>query len=199
MANDIFENVTADVYYPSNDATWTDEMKQDYKGTLTWIGYDPETQSPGDDSHICYDNNEDDFCDRCGKDFRHECISEDGNVFCDICFQCMEHTCTDTSGDSYCDLCYRFIEHECITLDGDLFCDICGCAITVPGVLMGDVTGNGQINMGDVAQLYAYIRAFNLIVDNELAAADITGNGLINMGDVSSLYAKIRSKSYVNR
>ena len=191
MANDIFENVTADVYYPSDDATWTDEMKQDYRGTLTWIGYDPETQSPSDLSHICYDNDEDDFCDRCGKDFRHECISEDGNAFCDICFQCVEHTCTDENGDWYCDLCYQFIEHECISKDGDLFCDICGETIVVQDVLVGDVTGDGQVNMGDVAKLYAYVRAFGLIMDKELAAGDTTGNGRINMADVARLYAQI--------
>lgn len=191
--NDIFENVTANVYYPA-DETWTEEMKQDYRGTLTWIGYDPETQSPGELSHVCYDNDEDDFCDRCGKDFRHECISEDGNAFCDICYQYVEHTCADKNGDWYCDLCYRFIEHECISKDGDFFCDICGETIVVQDVLVGDVTGDGQINMGDVAQLYAYVRAFGLIMDNELAAADITGNGLINMGDVAKLYDQIRGK-----
>ena len=60
---------------------------------------------------------------------------------------------------------------------------------------MGDVTGNGQINLGDVAQLYAYVRAFGLIIDfPELAAGDTTGNGLINMGDVSNLYAQIRGR-----
>ena len=192
FGNDSFENVTANVYYPSNNETWTEEMKQDYKGTLAWIGYDPETQVPGGASHICYDDNEDDFCDRCGKDFRHECISEDGNALCDICYQNVEHTCTDKNGDSYCDLCYQLIEHECITEDGDLFCDLCGDTIVVPGVLVGDVTGNGKINMGDVAQLYAYIRAFGLMMDKELAAVDTTGNGRINMGDVSKLYAQIR-------
>ena len=192
MANDIFENVTADVYYPSDDETWTEEMKQDYRGTLTWIGYDPETQSPGELSHVCYDNDEDDFCDRCGKDFRHECISEDGNALCDICFRYVEHTCTDENDDWYCDLCYQFIEHECISKDGDLFCDICGETIVVQDVLVGDVTGDGQINMGDVAKLYAYVRAFGLLMENELAAWDTTGNGLINMGDVSKLYAQIR-------
>ena len=192
MANDIFENVTADVYYPSDDATWTEEMKQDYRGTLTWIGYDPETQSPGELSHVCYDNDEDDFCDRCGKDFRHECISEDGNAFCDICYRDVEHTCTDENDDWYCDLCYRFIEHACISKDGDFFCDICGNTIVVQDVLVGDVTGDGQINLGDVAKLYAYVRAFGLLMENELAAWDITGNGRINMGDVSSLYAQIK-------
>lgn len=192
MANDIFENVTANVYYPSDDETWTDEMKQDYRGTITWIGYDPKTQSPGELSHICYDNNEDDFCDRCGKDFRHECISEDGDAFCDVCYRYLEHTCTDENGDWYCDLCYRFIEHECISKDGDLFCDICGETIVVQDVLVGDVTGDGQINLGDVAKLYAYVRAFDLLMENELAAWDTTGNGLINMGDVSKLYAQIR-------
>jgi hypothetical protein len=104
----------------------------------------------------------------------------------------LEHTCTDENGDWYCDLCYRFIEHECISKDGDFFCDICGEIIVVQDVLVGDVTGDGQINLGDVAKLYTYVRAFGLLMENELAAWDTTGNGLINMGDVAKLYAQIR-------
>lgn len=70
LDNDVFENVTANVYYPSDDETWTDEVKQDYRGTLTWIGYEPE----------------------------------------------------------------------------------------VPTLIVGDVTGDGQVNMGDVSSLYAQVR-----------------------------------------
>lgn len=39
MFPDIFENVTATAYYPANDATWTDEVRQDYGGKITWKPY----------------------------------------------------------------------------------------------------------------------------------------------------------------
>lgn len=38
--NKTFEGVTADAYYPENDATWTEEVRQNYGGTLTWKPYD---------------------------------------------------------------------------------------------------------------------------------------------------------------
>ena len=35
-----FSGVTAVCYYPDNDLTWTDEVKKNYSGTLTWIAYE---------------------------------------------------------------------------------------------------------------------------------------------------------------
>ena len=105
LDNDVFENVTANVYYPAADETWTDEVKRDYRGTLTWIGYEPE----------------------------------------------------------------------------------------VPTLIVGDVTGDGQVNMGDVSGLYAHIRGTSLIKERSAQeVADINGDGNVNMGDVSSLYAQVR-------
>ena len=37
--NYIFPDVTATVYYPADNATWTEEVKQNYGGNLTWIAY----------------------------------------------------------------------------------------------------------------------------------------------------------------
>ena len=50
--NSFFADVVADVYYPMNDASWTEEVRQNYGGTLTWIGYEKKkltiTQQPAD-------------------------------------------------------------------------------------------------------------------------------------------------------
>lgn len=51
-----FQGVTAAVYYPVGDATWTDEIMQDYGGELTWIPYIPckeHFDSPTDQDHLC--------------------------------------------------------------------------------------------------------------------------------------------------
>lgn len=37
IAENAFNNVTATVYYPSGNATWTDDARQNYGGTLTWV------------------------------------------------------------------------------------------------------------------------------------------------------------------
>ena len=58
--------------------------------------------------------------------------------------------------------------------------------------VMGDVSGDGRINMGDVSKLYAHIKGTNILTGDTLFVADISGDGRINMGDVSKLYAHIK-------
>ncbi len=47
MGNDVFQNVTATVYYPTGDSTWTLDMLKNYGGTLNWIPWNPETGEKG--------------------------------------------------------------------------------------------------------------------------------------------------------
>ena len=47
----IFRGVTADAYYPADNETWTEDVFQNYGGTLTWIPYDETlkiTSQPSD-------------------------------------------------------------------------------------------------------------------------------------------------------
>ena len=50
-----FVNVTASAYYPCNDATWSDEVKQNYAGSITWVGHVFSGFVP-DQSATCTDN-----------------------------------------------------------------------------------------------------------------------------------------------
>ena len=36
-----FENVNATAYYPEGNPTWTEDVMQNYGGTITWVAYDP--------------------------------------------------------------------------------------------------------------------------------------------------------------
>ena len=40
LGNNMFYNVTATAYYPAGDPTWTQEVRKDYGGTITWIPYE---------------------------------------------------------------------------------------------------------------------------------------------------------------
>ncbi len=44
---DIFAGVTANVYYPAGNTTWTEENMLDYGGKLTWIPYYPVLEGDG--------------------------------------------------------------------------------------------------------------------------------------------------------
>ena len=39
FASDCFSNVTATAYYPVDDPTWTEDVRQDYGGHITWVPY----------------------------------------------------------------------------------------------------------------------------------------------------------------
>ena len=42
FATDTFEGVTATAYYPANDPTWTEDVRQNYGGNITWVEWDPD-------------------------------------------------------------------------------------------------------------------------------------------------------------
>ena len=64
--------------------------------------------------------------------------------------------------------------------------------------VMGDLTGDGKLNIGDAARLYAHLRGSTILTDSDvLLRADITGDGNLNMGDVAKLYSMIRNSRLV--
>jgi M6 family metalloprotease-like protein len=62
--------------------------------------------------------------------------------------------------------------------------------ITVPmGLLVGDADGNGEITVGDITAVAAYI--LDNGSDINVTAADADGNGEITVGDITTIAAKI--------
>ena len=53
---------------------------------------------------------------------------------------------------------------------------------------IGDVTGDGKVNMKDWSRLYDHISETNPLEDYNLLCADVTGDGKVNMKDWSRLY-----------
>ena len=58
--------------------------------------------------------------------------------------------------------------------------------------LIGDIDGNGRVNMGDVIMLNAHIKDITPITDDyRLLCANVNG-GKLNTGDTSRLYAHVK-------
>ena len=58
--------------------------------------------------------------------------------------------------------------------------------------LIGDIDGNGKINVGDVSKLNSHIKNTSPLTDEyQLQCANVNG-GSLNMGDVSLIYAHIK-------
>jgi hypothetical protein len=71
-----------------------------------------------------------------------------------------------------------------VTVDADLTQD-------VKIHLVGDVDGNGKINVGDVSKINSHIKSGTLTDEYMILCANVNG-GKLNMGDVSTLYAHIK-------
>jgi len=61
------------------------------------------------------------------------------------------------------------------------------------GVAVGDVNGDGQVNVIDVVQLISFILGNTSPSENEVATADLNSDGLLNILDVVALISIILS------
>ena len=122
----------------------------------------------------------------------HDCYYPDGQIWCILCDKVMEHECISNDGNSRCDLCDELISHTCYDYDRNQRCDLCTRPCDTQDACPGDITGDGKVNMADVAKLYAHIKSTNVLTDeNILDRCDITGEGKVNMADVAKLYTHI--------
>ena len=59
IGENCFANVTADIQYPENNATWTNDVKNSFGSEVTWVALNPnQTHS--------YNDNVDGLCNECG-------------------------------------------------------------------------------------------------------------------------------------
>ena len=57
---------------------------------------------------------------------------------------------------------------------------------------LGDIDGNGKVNLGDVGKLNSHVKGISKLTDEyQLLCANVNG-GILNMGDTGALYAHIR-------
>lgn len=59
----------------------------------------------------------------------------------------------------------------------------------------GDVSGDGGIDISDVAKLYAQVKQDGPVTGEDLFVAEINGDHSIDIGDVSALYAHVRQQT----
>ena len=62
-------------------------------------------------------------------------------------------------------------------------------------VVIGDVTGDGSISLGDVSRLYNHYKGKNTLSGNNLKAGKVTNNSSVTLSDVSKLYNFYKGKS----
>ena len=61
--------------------------------------------------------------------------------------------------------------------------------------LLGDVNGNGRVEAGDVAKLFAYTKGGAALADDYAMECANANGGKLNIGDVSRIYAHVTGKN----
>lgn len=57
----------------------------------------------------------------------------------------------------------------------------------------GDASQDGKVNVGDVAKVYAHVRAYDQITDEyQYQCADVNSDEALTVGDVAKIYSHIR-------
>jgi hypothetical protein len=60
--------------------------------------------------------------------------------------------------------------------------------------IKGDISGDGKLNMGEVARIYSHVKKTVLLTDYQISCADLTGDGKVNTGDVARIYGIVKKK-----
>ena len=58
--------------------------------------------------------------------------------------------------------------------------------------LIGDVTGDGRVNVADTSKVYSHVKGTAPLSDYAFACADVDSNGRINVADTSKVYGHVK-------
>jgi hypothetical protein len=178
-----FAGLAATARYPYPDDSWTEKVRQDYNGDITWEAYlDPARTAivRGTVGH-----------------------AGEGTVSLSLWLpnaQSASYTATG-SADEYC---FENILPDSYILKASkknhvsreyAITPTAGKTVTqnIDIRLLGDVMADNRVNIRDAAALYAHVRRTSEITDAyTLKCADCNGDGNVNIADISRLYAHIK-------
>ena len=173
FAQDAFDYLTTTVYYPAGNRTWTQAIRRDYGGSVTWI---PE----GDPGSTLSGNAPRNATLVLSQDAAPvETVTVQDGIYRIGQLQPGRYTLT-VSAQNYVTRAY-----EITVTDKDVTQEV-----TLH--LIGDVDGNGKVNIGDVAKINAHVKGTSILTDAYLLQCANVNGGKLNIGDTASLYAHIR-------
>ena len=182
-----FMAATVTAYYPANDPSWTQDVMQDYGGSITWVPYGETDPVEG----ITVSGTLTSFQ---GENLVVELWQEGA--------QEASYSAVITDG-SYCfenvpegDYILKVSMDHGVTREYQVTTGSEEIALDVKISPIGDLSGDGKVNVADSSQAYAYAREAVEITDEyALLCGDVTGDGRINVADVSKIYAHTRGVS----
>ena len=180
ISDGAFKDVTTTAYYPAGNPTWTEEVRRDYGGNITWVAYDPGTAAGAAVSGSIT-------------------TGATGNTTVELLLNgtvaCTATVSGKTGNYSFSDLLpgdytLRVSKANHVTREYAITVGSYDVTQNVNIHLIGDINGDGRVNVGDVAKIYAHAKKTTYLTDAyEIACADVTGDNRINVGDAAKVYA----------
>lgn len=173
FAKDALDDLVLTACYPAGNRSWTEGVRLQYGGTVTWVPEgDPGVTLQGTAidgiTLTLYQGTE-----------AVETVTVQNGGYAFSKLQPGVYTLTASCLNRVTRSYTLTIAHS------DLTCDV-----TLH--LIGDVDGNGKVNIGDVAKINAHVKGSSLLTDPYwLECANVNG-GKLNIGDSATLYAHIR-------
>ena len=131
-----FNYTTTTAYYPADNATWTEEVRQDYGGTITWVPYTGATP-PEDDSDVtepCKHTNTK------VENAREATCTEDGYTGDTVCTDCGEMIAEGTAIEApgHTEVIDPAVKATCTStgLTQGKHCSVCDTTLIWPAVIL---------------------------------------------------------------
>lgn len=187
--SDCFYATTVTVYYPAENLAWTEDVRQDYEGYITWIPYGAT------ESGITLSGKLTSF----GSDTESLTVE-----------LWIEGTVSPAYTAAITDGSYSFenipegnyilkisMEHG-VTRSYPVNTESEEIALDVKISPMGDISGDGKLNVGDVARAYSHARGSGKIEDDyAFSCGDVNSDGKINVGDAARIYGHIKGTNSI--
>jgi len=181
IAQDAFTDVTTTAYYPAGDPTWTEAVRQNYGGDITWVAYGPEGTTGTTLSGS--------FTTGAEGDVTLELVGADASVRRVVSGKTGTYSFENVTAGTYT---LRVSKANHVNREYTVTVGSNALTQDVKICLLGDVDGNGRINVGDISKLLSHIRGMALITDEYLLECANANGGKLNMGDISAIYAHIK-------
>lgn len=167
------DSLSVTAYYPAGNKTWAPELLQNYGGNVTWIPEGNPGVSLSGSINVAAT-----LTLKLDQEILQTTHSENGSyIFEDL--QPGVYTLTASATNHVARTYTITVSEEPLTQDLKLH-------------LIGDIDGNGKVNIGDVAKLNAHIKGTSLLTDEYILDCANVNGGKLNMGDTAGLYAHIR-------
>ena len=187
MGSYMFGSVTATAYYYP-DETWTEDVMQNYGGSITWVA----REKPGQDVTISFgglDVSGDPVTIQIFSQDKAEPIYEFSSA--DAAADANSWTVEGMTEGSYTVKVSQknYVAREYTLTVGDE-----AAALDIELWLIGDVTGDGRVNYLDYGRVLSQAKGNNALQGYALLCGDVTGDGRVNFMD----YGKILSQAKGN-